>query len=109
MREAFSNAYASPISVGSLHAGPSSSMPIGTPSGADAVGADQVGPGGGRVVGPQHRGKIEFTVRALPQQEITQALFAAGADQQIRRRQARHADLRAEGLRLTHGWSPTRC
>ncbi len=41
MREAFSNAYASPIGVGSLHAGPSSSMPIGTPSGADAVGAEK--------------------------------------------------------------------
>src|SRR5437879_5997537 len=32
-------------------------------------------------IGPEHRGEIEFSVGALPQQEVAQAFFPTGTDQ----------------------------
>ena len=35
-------------------------------------------------VGPEGLGDVEFGVGRLPQQEVAQAVLAAGADQQVR-------------------------
>src|SRR5499433_123968 len=32
-------------------------------------------------IGPEHRGKIEFSIGGLPQQEVAQAFFPTGTDQ----------------------------
>src|SRR5690606_37025319 len=56
----------------------------------------QVGDG---EIGPQHIGEPQFGIGRLPQQEIRQANFAAGPDQQVKRRQVRRVEVRGDRFR----------
>src|SRR5205814_10375488 len=49
-------------------------------------------------VGPQRVGEIELAVRELPEQEVADALLAAGADEQIGLRRVAHRQIRRERL-----------
>src|SRR6267143_3826080 len=49
-------------------------------------------------IGPQLRGEIQFGIRKLPQQEITDALLASGANEQIGFRRVVERQMRSELL-----------
>ena len=51
---------------------------------------------GGVHVRPQRIGEPQFGIRQLPQQEVTDANFTPGADQQVQRRQVRQAGMRMQ-------------
>ena len=56
--------------------------------------------GGGVEVRPQQVGEVQLGVRELPEQEVGDALLAAGADEQVRLRRVRHREERLERLRI---------
>ena len=65
-------------------------------SGKRLNGGSEIGPG---EVRPQDVGEVELSVGRLPQQEVTQSLFSAGADEQIHvTRTARCVDGLTQGL-----------
>ena len=47
-------------------------------------------------VGPQRVGEVELGVGELPQQEIADALLAAGADEEVRLRRVAHREIRRQ-------------
>ena len=53
---------------------------------AAAVRSDRLVERRGVEVGPQRLGEVELAIGELPQQEVADALLAAGADEQIRLR-----------------------
>src|SRR6185436_20607175 len=63
---------------------------------AVAIGFDRAIQGLRIEVGPEFVGKIELGVSKLPEQEITDALLAAGADEKIRFRSIVHREIRGQ-------------
>ena len=66
-----------------------------------ALAATILGDGGGQIsfgeIGPEGRGENEFSVGGLEQEEITDAGFARGADDEVRVRQVGGREVAAEG------------
>src|SRR5512134_174367 len=56
-------------------------------------------------VGPQRLGEVELGVGELPQQEVADALLAAGADEEVRLGRVAHGEIRSEHFfpDLPHG------
>src|SRR5687768_11580399 len=65
---------------------------------AAAIGGEGLLQRGGAEIGPQGVGEVELGVRELPEQEVGDALLAAGADEEVRLRRVGHRQARGEAL-----------
>src|SRR5438552_1076899 len=63
---------------------------------AAAVRSDGLVERRGVEVGPQRLGEVELAIRELPQQEVADALLAAGADEEIRLRRIVDREIRGQ-------------